>query len=112
MKRLGPLAQRAFEDAERDIEAASHAKRAWISRFGVALAECQRAHDSPSIYAYVMRATGLRLADFKAAGLEAFDLKPLAKIAKEAWPQPARRKHSRSRLRCDICSPLRCRHAK
>jgi hypothetical protein len=91
MKRLGPLAQRAFEDAERDIEAASRAKRAWINGFGLALAECQRGHDSPSIYAYVMRVAGLRLADFKAAGLEAFDLKPLAKIAK---------------------GPLRCRHAK
>ena len=33
------------------------------------------------VYAYVMRVAGLRLADFKAAGLEAFDLKPLAKIA-------------------------------
>lgn len=51
--------------------------------FGLALALCQREHDSPSVYAGVMDAYGLTLPMARAAGLEEFDLAPLRVIAKE-----------------------------
>lgn len=83
--------------------------------FGMALAECQRAHDMPSVYAHVMRASGYRMADFHAAELDLYDLLPLSVIAREAWPVAGvrrRRRHSKDGvIRCEICSPLRCSKA-
>lgn len=62
-------------------------KREWIRGVGYALAEMQRHFDNKTGVNDVARATGLTYEDFKAAGLDPYDLKPLRK----ALPPTARR---------------------
>lgn len=52
--------------------------------FGLALAECQKAHDSPSIYSEAVNGYGYTIEMAKASGLEEFDLRSLRKIFKES----------------------------
>lgn len=49
----------------------------FICGFAAAVGTLAREHGSPSMAADIMHCNGLRLKDFKKAGVEEFDMKPL-----------------------------------
>lgn len=58
---------------------ASVRNKEFIQGFGIALADMNRMHDAPVHVRDTIEGAGFKLADFKAAGLEEYDLKELRK---------------------------------
>jgi hypothetical protein len=58
-------------------------RREWIQGVGYAVAEIVRLHGMPSVAADVAHASGCKLADFVAAGMDTYDLKTLRKLARD-----------------------------
>ena len=93
------------------LKAAKLVDAAWVAGFGLALSEVEQRLSQPSVIRNVCDAAGVDMAAFRASGLEGYDLKFLRRAFKRL-PR-LRRNHSRDgRVRCDICSPLRCSKAK